>query len=104
MVELDHAIGFSGHISNSVFLHPNSSDYICVAGSSVVASNLNDPHSQHFLTAHDDLITCVCVSNSGLLIASGKLDLYLIIVRPTRRQLGCRSLGLQLKEGHIPLV
>ena len=72
MVELDHAIGFSGRVDNSVFLHPNSKEYVLIAGCSVVTGDLNDPHSQHFLTAHDDLITCVAISNQGHLIASGQ--------------------------------
>ena len=72
MVELDHAIGFSGQVDNSVFLHPNSTDYIMIAGCSIVTGSLSDPHNQHFLTAHDDLITCVAVSNYGGLIASGQ--------------------------------
>lgn len=72
MVELDHSIGFSGKINNSVFLHPNSSNFVSIAGCSVVVGDLTDPHSQHFLTAHDDTITCVAVSNQGHLIASGK--------------------------------
>lgn len=37
-----------------------------------MTGDLNDPHSQHFLTAHDDLITCIAISNMGGLIASGK--------------------------------
>lgn len=37
-----------------------------------MTGDLNDPHSQHFLTAHDDLITCIAISNMGGLIASGQ--------------------------------
>lgn len=44
-VELDHAIGFSGKIVNSVFLHPNTKDYVLIAGSSVVVGDLSDPHN-----------------------------------------------------------
>jgi len=55
-----------------VFLHPNAKEYVLIAGCSIVTGDLNDPHSQHFLTAHDDLITCIAVSNMGGLIASGK--------------------------------
>jgi len=73
MVELDHAIGFSGKVDNSVFLHPNGKDFVLIAGSSIVAGDLNDPHSQHFLTAHDDLITCIAISNDGSLLASGQV-------------------------------
>ena len=72
IVELDHAIGFSGKVNNSVFLHPNSKNYVSIAGSSIVSGDLNDPHSQHFLAAHDDLITCISMSNNGNLIASGQ--------------------------------
>ena len=63
LIELDHSIGFSGKILNSVYLHPNQVNYISVAGCSVVSSDLNDPHSQHFLTAHDDQIRCLAISN-----------------------------------------
>ena len=72
---MDHAIGFSGKVDNSVFLHPNAKEYVLIAGCSIVTGDLNDPHSQHFLTAHDDLITCIAISNMGGLIASGKLNL-----------------------------
>ena len=34
--------------------------------------DLQDPHNQHFLTAHDDQITCLAVSNSGSMLASGQ--------------------------------
>jgi WD40 repeat protein len=71
-VELDHAIGFSGKINNSVFLHPNAKEYLMIAGCSVITGDLIDPHSQHFLTAHDDLITCFAISNQGNLLASGQ--------------------------------
>jgi hypothetical protein len=53
-VELDHAIGFSGKIVRSVHLHPNSKDYVLIAGCSIVIGDLSDPHNQNFLTAHDD--------------------------------------------------
>ena len=72
MVELDHAIGFSGKVDNSVFFYLFFKDFVLIAGSSIVAGDLNDPHSQHFLTAHDDLITCIAISNDGSLLASGK--------------------------------
>ena len=43
-----------------------------VVGSSIVVRDIQDPHSQHFLTAHDDAITCLAVSNNGALLASGQ--------------------------------
>ena len=62
-IELDHAMGFSGKIIDSVILHPNAKDYILVAGCSVVVGDLSDPHNQNFLTAHDDQISCISISN-----------------------------------------
>ena len=62
-VELDHAIGFSGKVVGSVHLHPNAKDYVLVAGCSIVVGDLSDPHSQNFLTAHDDQITCLAIAN-----------------------------------------
>ena len=44
-IELDHAIGFSGKIIDSVVLHPNAKDYMFIAGSSVVVGDLSDPHN-----------------------------------------------------------
>lgn len=71
-VELDHAIGFSGKVVGSVYLHPNTRDYVLVAGCSIVVGDLSDPHNQNFLTAHDDQITCLAIANQGHLIASGQ--------------------------------
>jgi len=54
IVELDHAIGYSGRITRSVFLHPNSKDYVMISGASIIVGDLTDPHNQHFLRGHDD--------------------------------------------------
>ena len=71
-VELDHSIGFSGPVVGSVQLHPGLKEYILIVGSSIVVRDITDPHNQHFLTAHDDQITCLSISNQGALIASGQ--------------------------------
>ena len=71
VVELDHAIGYSGKIVNSVHLHPNSKDYVLIAGASIIIGDLTDPHNQYFLRGHDDQIRCIAISHSGALIASG---------------------------------
>lgn len=44
-VELDHSIGFSGKVVDSVFLHPSLKEYILIAGSSLVVRDLQDPHN-----------------------------------------------------------
>ena len=72
IVELDHAIGYSGKIVNSVHLHPNATDYVLIAGASIIVGDINDPHNQHFLRGHDDQITCLSLSNNGKTIASGQ--------------------------------
>jgi hypothetical protein len=54
VVELDHAIGYSGKVVRSVHLHPNARDYVTIAGASIIVSDLTDPHNQFFLRGHDD--------------------------------------------------
>jgi hypothetical protein len=44
-VELDHAIGYSGRVLDSALLHPNTRDYVLIAGSSIVVGDLSDPHN-----------------------------------------------------------
>ncbi len=72
VVELDHAIGYSGKVVNSVHLHPNANDYVLIAGASIIVGDINDPHNQHFLRGHDDQITCLDLSCNGKMIASGQ--------------------------------
>lgn len=57
---------------NSVHLHPNATDYVLIAGASIIIGDINDPHNQHFLRGHDDQITCLSLSNNGKTIASGQ--------------------------------
>lgn len=44
-VELDHSIGYSGKIVDSVHLHPSLKEFILVAASSIVVRDLQDPHN-----------------------------------------------------------
>lgn len=44
-VELDHSIGFSGSIVDSVHLHPSVREYLLIAGSSIVVRDVQDPHN-----------------------------------------------------------
>jgi WD40 repeat protein len=71
ILELEHAIGYSGKIVQSVYLHPNGKDFIYIAGGCIVICDLNDPHQQTFLRGHDNQITCLALSNTGNLLASG---------------------------------
>ena len=70
--ELEHAIGYSGHVASSLVAHPNGQDLIYAAGGCIVSCDKDDPHKQTFFRGHDDDITCLAVSRSGRYIASGQ--------------------------------
>jgi hypothetical protein len=44
IIELEHAIGYSGTIVKAVWFHPNGKDFIYISGGCVVISNLEDTH------------------------------------------------------------
>lgn len=71
VMELEHAIGYSGRIVRSVYMHPNGKDMVYISGGCIVICDINDPHKQSFLRAHDNQITCLAISPDGTLIASG---------------------------------
>ena len=71
ILELEHAIGYSGRVIQSAYLHPNGKDFVYIAGGCIVICDLADPHKQEFLRSHDDQITCLTVSSSGKMLASG---------------------------------
>ena len=72
LIELDHAIGYSGEVLNSILLHPGQQDYITISGANVIIGDLTDPHKQRFFKGHDDQVTCVAISHNGKLLASGQ--------------------------------
>ena len=72
-VEFEHAIGQNAQTKNGLLYHPNGQNFIYSAGGNIVVGDLTDPNKQDFLRQHDDLITCLCMSNSGNLIGSGQL-------------------------------
>ena len=74
-LDLEHAIGYSGNILNSMILHPNGINYISIAGGCIVIGDLTDNHNQIFLRGHDDNITCISLSKSGNFIASGQIGI-----------------------------
>ncbi len=72
LIELDHAIGYSGEVLNSILLHPSQKDYIAISGANVIIGDVSDPHKQRFLKGHDGQVTCIAVSHNGKLFASGQ--------------------------------
>ena len=71
IIELEHAIGYSGEIVKAVWFHPNGNDFVYISGGCVVISSLDNPHEQSFLRGHDDEITCLCISPDGKHLATG---------------------------------
>ncbi len=64
-------MGYNGNLKKSVLLHPNLKDYIYIAGGCVLISEMNDSNNQSILRGHDDEVTCIAISSSGKLLASG---------------------------------
>ena len=71
IIELEHAIGYSGTIVKAVWFHPNGRDFIYISGGCVVISNLEDTHDQKFLRGHDNQITSLSISPNGKYLATG---------------------------------
>ena len=70
-LDFEHFIGINA-IPGGAKFHPNGNDYMYAAGGNFIVGDLTDPHKQDFLRAHNDYVTCVAVSNSGQLLASGQ--------------------------------
>jgi hypothetical protein len=95
-LELEHAVAYSV-VPNTLHFHPNGVNYVhtvslsvlvvcpwqhtyldpasCVGrqvGAAIVVNDLGDPNKQEFLRGHDEAITCLAMSKSGRLLASGQ--------------------------------
>jgi len=71
-IDLEHAIGCNVEFKNICHLHPNGREYVKAVGGVVIIGDLNDPHEQVFLQGHNDFVTCLAVSSSGQLCATGQ--------------------------------
>ena len=70
-LDFEHFVGINAIPSGAKF-HPNGNTYVYAAGGNIILGDLTDAHKQDFLRAHDDYVTCLAVSKSGQLIASGQ--------------------------------
>ncbi|KAG3120702.1 hypothetical protein PI124_g1432 [Phytophthora idaei] len=70
-MELEHTIGFSA-VPNAIHYHPSGRDYVYPAGGSVLLTSFQDAHSQLFLRGHGDNVSCIAMSPSGRILASGE--------------------------------
>ncbi|RLN91111.1 hypothetical protein BBJ28_00011668, partial [Nothophytophthora sp. Chile5] len=71
VIELEHTIGFSA-VPNAIHYHPSGRDYVYPAGGSVLLTSFQDAHSQLFLRGHLGHVSCIAMSRSGRLLASGE--------------------------------
>merc|ERR1740138_15598 len=69
-LELQGVIGFKGGVVQGLLLHPDNEHLIFPLGCTVVIRNLLQK-TQAFLQGHDNQVSCITVSPSGRLLASG---------------------------------
>jgi len=117
-LELEHMIGFSAANDSSVQFHPTLTEtFICYTGCLILIGSTLDPHQQEFLRGHNEEITCLALSPSGNLIASGQAssvrvpnsEAYVIVwdfkSRQVRAPAGClvaRSQRRRRCRCHLP--
>lgn len=70
-LELSAVIGFKGTVPSGLILHPDNEHLIFPLGCTVVVRNLIQK-TQAFLQGHDNQVSCITVSKSGRLLASGQ--------------------------------
>ena len=70
-LELGAVIGFTGQVIQGLVLHPDNEHLIYPLGSTIVIRHVVS-RAQHFLRGHDQRVSCITVSRSGNLIASGQ--------------------------------
>ncbi|KAL6110203.1 cfap52 [Pungitius sinensis] len=73
-LELEAVIGFNGHVSSGLRVHPDTEHLIYPLGCSVILKRIKDG-KQEFLYGHSNNVSCVSVSKSGSYIASGQVTL-----------------------------
>ena len=72
-MELEHVIGYTGDSPRTFLSLPgDQGKFVKAMGSIVVIGNLNDPHAQKLLRAHDEPISALATSQDGSLLASGQ--------------------------------
>jgi len=70
---LEHMMGFNGDGKGSVQFHPvDKTVMISYTGCLLVIADVTSPHEQEFLRGHNEAITCLAISPTGNLIATGQ--------------------------------
>lgn len=72
-LEMEHGLGFTANLQGIAFHpRPDKSTVLYGCGKLLVISDLDNAHEQRLLRGHDAQITCIDVSSTGSLIASGQ--------------------------------
>ncbi|KAH8047317.1 WD repeat-containing protein [Aureococcus anophagefferens] len=72
-LELEHVIGFTGASPRTFLALPGARErFVKAMGSIAVLGDLDDPHAQKLLRAHDEPISALATSVDGSLLASGQ--------------------------------
>ncbi|XP_068448325.1 cilia- and flagella-associated protein 52 [Clinocottus analis] len=71
-LELEAVIGFNGHVSAGLRVHPDREHLIYALGCSVILKRIKDG-KQEFLHGHTNNVSCIAVSKGGSYIASGQV-------------------------------
>ncbi|XP_056227354.1 cilia- and flagella-associated protein 52 [Seriola aureovittata] len=72
-LELEAVIGFNGHVSSGLRVHPDREHLIYPLGCTVILKRIKDG-KQEFLHGHTNNVSCISVSKSGSYIASGQVN------------------------------
>jgi WD40 repeat protein len=71
-LELLSTIGFEGHASNTLRVHPDRNHVLYTLGSTIVIQKIGS-EKQSFLSGHNNTVSCLAVSPSGKRVASGQV-------------------------------
>ncbi|CAL8328745.1 unnamed protein product [Lota lota] len=71
-LELESVIGFNGHVTSGLRVHPDRDHLIYPLGCTVILKRLKDG-KQEFLHGHTNNVSCVAVSKSGCYVSSGQV-------------------------------
>ncbi|KAK9811120.1 hypothetical protein WJX73_003937 [Symbiochloris irregularis] len=68
-------VGFSGDVRNGLLALPDGETWVRASGSSIILGRLSQTESSsiQFLSGHSDRVTCMALSKSGKLLASGQV-------------------------------
>ncbi|XP_019113564.1 cilia- and flagella-associated protein 52 [Larimichthys crocea] len=72
-LQLEAVIGFNGHVTSGLRVHPDSEHLVYPLGCRIVLKRIKDG-KQEFLCGHTNNVSCVSVSKSGAYIASGQVN------------------------------